>query len=425
MLVVIKSRPWLVIGLTVLILCHTTASQAADWLVVPSMKYRLMYDDNYLLNVSQPIRVSGQILDIDANIKYESENDVVDFVPKISIRRIKEKQDIANSGSGSIDQVPDYDREDYFLRLNTVHATKWMDVQFDANAISDSTELDPEQFNSFQTLATRNRWDASPVFIFQLSELINLNVGVSYSEVRYKDAEDIRSLNDYTNGNAFLGMTKVISDRLNFTLSFNGSQLQSDSNPFKNIDIINRNKTTTYVLQGDLKYEFSESESLRFNLGGRRTSFANEVLVSNQKTESSNNGYVFDFEYTKTFESNQLRASIGRFVTPSGAGLLSQRDKITLGMTHQLLSELRINIALNATRIDDLLELSAISKINDLPFRVYSSANVGLSWSLARNWFMSVAYVFRSNNYRRPLIDGESIARSHSGRLIFTYTPRK
>jgi len=420
MLAVYKSKSRQ-ISLAVLMLCSAT-TQAADWLIAPSAKYRFLYNDNYLLNVTEPIKVNGHILDLDAKIKYESEKNVVDIVPKISIRRIKEKQNFTNTGSDPVDLVPDYDREDYFLKLNTAHSTKWMDVQFNANASKDSTELDPEQFNSFQTLATRNRWDASPTFIFQLTETTNVNVGVNYSDVRYEDTSSISSLNDYAYGSAFAGVTNEITERLNITVSFTGSQLRSDSNT-GGIDI--RSISKTYVLQGDVTYALSETEALRLNLGKRRTVFENRFLDSGVNIASSDLGYVFDFEYSKSFESNQWRATAGRFVTPSSSGLLSQRDKITLSVNHQLLTDLRVNVGVNATRIDDALNFSAVSGRVDLPFRVYSTANLGLSWGLARNWFLSVAYIYRNSNYRRTLKDGESIARSHTGQLILTYTPRK
>ena len=138
-------------------LCSLSSTQAADWHLVPSVTYRFLYDDNYLTSINQPLQVFGNILDLDAEFKFESEKNVVDFVPKVSIRRIDESQDSLPQDSTSGDKEPDYDREDYYLRLLTAHTTKWMDIQFNANAASDSTELDPEQFNQFQSLATRKR----------------------------------------------------------------------------------------------------------------------------------------------------------------------------------------------------------------------------------------------------------------------------
>ncbi len=410
-------------GLVILMLCSVSISQAADWLFVPSATYRLIYDNNYLLSIDRPIQIFGHILDLDAKIKYESEKNVVDFVPRVSVRRVNESQNTTREGSSEADQVPDFDREDYFFKLQTMHSTKWMDVQFNANVIRDSTELDPEQFNLFQTLATRRFWDASPTFIFQLTELSSMNIGISYSDVRYEDAGDISFLNDYSNGSAVLGISNEISGRLGFTVSFNASLLQSDSELFNIINV--HNETTTYSLQGEVNYEFSETEAFTFMLGRRRTQFVNELQETNEIIGNSNYGYVADLKYSKLFQSNQWRVSAGHFVIPNGAGRLSQRDKITLGFNHQLLSALRFDVGLNVTRIEDLFEFSSSVGNEKLPFRVYSNARLGLRWTLARDWFMSVAYIFRSNHYSRPILNSESTARSNAGQLIFTYTPRK
>ena len=89
-------------------------------------------------------------------------------------------------------------------------------------------------------------------------------------------------------------------------------------------------------------------------------------------------------------------------------------------MSHQLLSDLRLNFGLNVTRIDDYLGIPDSDRNENDAYRVYSSGNIGTTWLFARDWRFGVAYLYRSNYYTGP----EVRAKSNSANLSITYVPR-
>ena len=259
-----------------------------------------------------------------------------------------------------------------------------------------------------------------------------MNLGVGYSDIQYEDAADVPSLVDYSYANAFVGLSRALSENTILGFTINSTLLTSDDeklNPDPDRDPTSpatykiQNETLTNSLNGDLKYEFSENDLFSMSLGYRRSDYTfTEPTAS--KDKGDNDGYLFDFQYNRQFEGNHLKVTLGQFVDPNGAGQLTERYKFTFVASHMLAYQTKLHLALTATRIEDI-QLKEQLDLPDVGFRLYSSANMSVSWSIARDWFMSFAYIFRSNHYSLPNANTEATARSNSGQLLFTYTPRK
>ena len=416
-------------GLVVAGLFFMESAHSAIWYLEPSATYRFKYDDNHLLTVDKPTEVLGHVLNIDAKFNYQSETSNLNLTPKVSLSRLRQTKEISDQ------QTKDnLDSNDFFIDLASVHASQWLDVQFNANVTQDSTELNIEDFDPDQALKTRRKWSLSPVLSYQFTELSNVNMGLSYLDVRYVDAQDVPSLVDYTYGNVFLGYTKSISPVHELSVSLSGSQLDPDSSVFVGIqpdftivETTINNTTNTYALQAELNYELSEKDKLKFSAGLRRSEITTETIDTNYVIDGSitvkepfvnktnNNGFLFELDYLKAFESFNWQFLTSRSVDPNGAGNLTQRDKVYLFAAYDFTAKLRPNIALQTVRIEELQD-------ETIPLRIYSSAQLNLRWSFAQNWFSTGSYVYRTNHYTSGK-NKSTTAESNSLLLSVTYKP--
>jgi hypothetical protein len=286
----------------------------------------------------------------------------------------------------------------------------------------------------FRVDDTRSRFTISPSASWIISELDQIQVGVSYSEVDY--ALDFTGRADAEFRSASLNYQRTVTQRQSVGLSMFASRSEStqqlnQNDPFtvnNNFDALNLNANYTYNVgeefQWSVRYGRQETDS---TIDGQRIQAAvlsDEFVAAfgdctaildvgdvaptpgnpaggdifqfvDCKRSLKSNTYAFDVR--KGFELSQIGLRISQSITPNSAGSPTERIEIRLNHQRELSEKLSTDLELIAYE-QETVNLDNIARKNE-----NIRAEIGVDYVFTRNWAIGAQYIYR---YRDDSTEG-------------------
>ncbi len=376
------------------------STQAQEWRIEPIVKFGGEFDDNARLNsrTDLEIELAGFLVDLSANIKYSSARTSFFIEPQVLIRNYPDE--------------PDFDSDDYFLRSQFSHkgqlSTVGFRVSFDQQtirtaerAISDIDVDDPVEITDDDTgrillSGERSKWQLSPYWDYQLSNVSSICVGLDYFNVDYEDVF-AGLLADYTDARVSLNYRRNFSSVLAGLLTVTGRKYDSAAA---------LGDTSGYGLQVGFERALSEKMHLTAMVGMEDT---------DQEGVETDPEVVGNVTLIRNMETIRMFVQYRRSVVASGAGRLDVRDALNFNFRRRLNEKISAGLGVRAYQTRGVGGAATIDDRNYIQLQ-----------STFR-WYLATSYVIEAS-YRYTIIDrSEAIgqrANSNQINLWFTYQPK-
>jgi hypothetical protein len=261
----------------------------------------------------------------------------------------------------------------------------------------------------FQEDNTQLRYSLSPSWSHQLTERLNFELLASYSDALYQNSSeglsDYRSLGGWLLGSYSLTEVTQLTGRLSFDrYESQGSTNESDS----------------IGLSAGVRHEFSETFRGLAELGARSTESTTAGLFG-EDVDSSSTGPLANLQLDWQRETGSWSAQIGRWLTPSGDGLLDT-TRVSVGGSQSLSERMAMQFGVQAFRNRGDVGANTTRRNRD---RDYADASIGFSYQLAPDWQLQGTYRFAWQKYEDDKVD-EGAGTGNSVFLNVSYTwPRE
>jgi hypothetical protein len=228
----------------------------------------------------------------------------------------------------------------------------------------------------------QTRWSLTPSWSRPLTERANIEVVARYLDSSYK--ETISGLQDYWNLGGWVLGSYQWSEVTDATL-----RATFDHYEYRNID----NQSDSLGLSGGVRHQFSETLSGLVELGARYS----QSEWSNQlgSFDGSSAGPLANLQIDWRRETGTVSAQLGRWLTPSGDGLLDT-TRLQIDATERLSERWSLRGGVQAYRNRGDEEGLGYSTYRD---RDYAAATLGFSYRLTPDWRLDGTYRFAWQEY--------------------------
>ncbi len=395
----------LVSGLLLLFFTNTT--NAAVWLLDPTVTLEHSYDENFRLttNSSQEDDVSTTRLVGELALKGKSERaDILSYIRLDKIQYGGDDEDLT-------------DRDNQLLGLRSKYKvsernTFSLDGLLQRDSILRNAELqlnpgdvDPINgglLNDIDTVLVeedvrRTRLRVRPRWVYRLNE--NTNLGLTY---RYRDldfsGDSGTDLVESESHSISTNIVRTISEKDRVWGSLSASFFKPDSiGPDRDTD--------TYGVNLGLIHRFSETLTMDISAGVRDSEFDNA-------SKSSDSGFTANIGATKVSERTNYRVNFSRNVAPSASGNQVEFNEIDIDIEYAITSQLNFNFN---TIWSDSDSTDDENTNND---REYIAISPGLNWRFSPSWVASTRY-----RYREKDLDNGGSGDSSGAALNISYSP--
>ncbi len=348
-----------------------TTVSAESWFFEPSVSLRLGYDDNVRLSVAD--REDDLIRTMSASAAFGVRTEVSDvaFTLQLDDSDYADLSDL-DSSNQALDLSSSFRTERSLLRLNGYY-------KLDSTNTSELETTGRIGQESKRRVAT----SLSPSWSYDLTERLSTNLGYSYTDVIYEDAE-LTDLSDYREESLFATLSYRLSELNQVSATINGSTYEADKT--------GRENDTRGISLG-FTGQLSETLSTSLSVGMQRSS--TRSLVAGGAVEStSDNSLTLDIGLQKSWERSSLNGTISMGESPSGSGTVLRTNQLGLGYSRQLSP--RTTFSVNGS----LVQNSSGGGLDDAgDDRLYLSVEPSLSWQASRWWTLSTSYRYRAQEY--------------------------
>jgi hypothetical protein len=150
--------------------------------------------------------------------------------------------------------------------------------------------------------------------------------------------------------------------------------------------------------------------------GGPRFVSSTTDTVSNSVTAQST-VWLFGASLTKKLESTSIQVNVDRDIVPSGFGLLIQRDRAGLTVSHDLTETLAASLNASGYLVSGITQLATGSTF---PESRYAYLTPKIAWKFLEWWKLEMSYT-----YGHREVDGSNPAMSNATMFMLTYYPPK
>lgn len=387
----------------------SSALQAAEWKLEPSVGIRAQYNDNVNMRTeaNNPLGSTGYTLDPKIKLAAEEQNL---WGLSLSTRgKFTRYQDLRNADSNNVYVNLDSSRqtERAMLRLN---ASLTRNTNFDDDYDTESPFAgltDDKTKRKTITFSPSVRWNLSQtsVLIFSIN-----TTDVSYDEVIYT------SLRDYTNNSvSFQAYWQVLERHtLGYTVSYSEQET-----PEVNY------ASDTSVLNVDYTYNINQSSDLKFSLGGRylntlqkdglflgcvtpspfdgpnSCAFGLPILGD---LENKNDGLTINASYSNQTERASNAFNVARNVIPSSTGSVQEQRSANYKFSFKNTERLTSSLLLDGYETETIG--GGDSSYDRTRYRIEPS----VFYKLSRDWSLSFKYSYINQNITNTDQDSTSNA---------------
>jgi len=334
----------------------TGPALAAEWSFTPDARVAVDYVDNprYLVEGGQSDR--GAVTELGAKLARRTENLDLSLAPSFRVARYRNDDDL--------------DNETAVIAFALEERSEFATWSAQSTLLQDST-LVSELGTTGLTQTNHRHYDFSlgggPQL--QLSERFFASAQVNWSENRYHDAEGT-GLVDYNYQGALVSAIYVLSERSDLSLIAHAGALEVP-------DQGTTTRDETLVLRLESKFGSRWATTLSAGPARVRTDFA------------SDQGYVFGASLERRGEMLTLSAGANRSLTPTGVGVLTQLDEVSLSADQRLTERLSAGISVRASRNKSLLPVPGTGNtFEDVDFQGLEGR---LSYQVSSQWSAQLA----------------------------------
>ena len=370
-------------------------SEAAEWSLLPSIGVRGVYNDNLLLTT----------LPHDATYGYWV-SPAAEFAGKTERLEV--------SGRVAADFVSYYGGQEsrftnFFLPLTLRYKTETDLLGFTGGFTRDNT-LMSELLTTGVVLrfTQRNQWNANPTWTRSITEKLSVQSSFQLNDTTYENGLSL-GLVDYQlfggSGGLLYQMTE--HDQIQLTGSYVNFHTTNAPSPFR----------ASYPgVNLSLTHAFTETLTGTAYGGPRFVSSTTETVSDNIKAQST--VWLFGASLAKKFESTSIQVNVDRDILPSGFGLLIQRDRAGLTVSHDLTETLALSFNGSGYLVSSITPRATGGTF---PENRYFSATPTIAWKFLEWWKLELSYTYRWRD-----VDGSSEpAMSNGTMFMLTYFPPK
>jgi len=341
----------------------------ANWTVTPSLQLTVDYDDNVRLETVSP----GSVVE-------------TTIIPEASINRSTERSDVTIDATGSYATFSgsgsqDLDGGDVILDLSAYRDnSERTRIGLDGEYIRDSTlTSELETTGEVQERRRRDFAFIMPYWTYAISESSSIKFGYEYTDVSYDNPTSL-NLFDYDLNALSATLTRQASEETEFFGTLEGARLEAPDKPEKN---------DYGSLELGVTRRFSPTLSGFVAVGGLSGDAdvaSNGVRMSKDISEG-----LFRAGINRKIPVGELSAEIGRYVEPSGRGLLRRTDRIRVRLKRRLSPTTTFTLTAVILEGQDVVGTDRIE-------REFYSIKPKISWLVTPTWSLEGAYRYRDQN---------------------------
>ena len=369
-------------------------SEAAEWSLLPSIGVKGVYNDNLLLTT----------LPHDATYGYWV-SPAAEFAGKTERLEV--------SSRISADFVSYYGGEqknftNIHVPLTGRYKTEKDLLGFTGGFIRDNTLMSELLTTGLVLRFTqRNQWTANPSWTRSITEKLSVQSSFQLNDTTYENGLSF-GLIDYQllggSGGLLYQMTE--QDQIQLSGSYVNFHTTNAPLPFR---------ASFPGVNLSLTHAFTETLTGTAYGGPRFVSSTTQTVSDNIKAQ--NTVWLFGASLAKKFESTSIQMNVDRDIVPSGFGLVIQRDRAGLTVSHDLSETLTASFNGSGYLVSGVTKLASGSTF---PERRYFSATPTIAWKFLEWWKLELSYTYRWRG-------GENLPEAMSNGTMFmlTYYPPK
>jgi hypothetical protein len=350
---------------------------------------RLRYDDNIHFTVDNEEDDLVRYLTADAAFGVRTELSDVKFTLRLDDTNYRDNSEKDNSG--------------HLLKLDSAYKLGRSLFRMNGAYEVDSTLTSELETTGYvQEHKRRVKKSLSPSWSYNLTERASTQLGYSYTDVTYEDAE-LTSLSGYRYDTLYASLTYLLSELSQISVTAIASDYEADRT---GMEYDTRGLRLGFVSQ------LSETLSTSLSVGMDRSS---SELTGAEST--SDTGLTLDLSLQKSWEISSLRGTLSMSESPSGDGM---RHTTKLGINYNRKLSPRTTFSVNTSLVENS---SGGGRDDDSDDRRYVTFEPKLSWKATRWWTLSTSYRYRAQEYTAS---NDGVARSNAVFFNLSYVwPRE
>ena len=371
-------------------------SEAAEWSLLPSIGVKGLYNSNLILTTLPHDATYGYWVSPAAEFDGKTEN--LEVNGRIA-------SDFVSYYGGQQNSFTNI-----YLPLTVRYKTEKDLLGFTGGYIRDNTLMSELLTTGLVLRFTqRNQWTANPSWTRSITEKLSFQSGFQLNDTTYENGLSF-GLVDYQlfGGSGGLLYQLTEQDQIQLAGSYVNFHTTNSPAPFR---------ASFPGVNLSLTHAFTESLTGTAYSGPRFVSSTTQTVGDNIKDQST--VWVFGASLTKKFdEGTSIHVNIDRDIVPSGIGLLFQRDRAGLTVSHDLSETLTASFIGAGYIVKGITQRANGS---NFPETRYYSATPTIAWKFQEWWKLELSYT-----YRRREVDGFSdVAMSNAMMFMLTYSPQK
>jgi hypothetical protein len=371
-----------------------SAVWAAEWSLVPSIGVKGVYNSNLLLTPLPHDETYGYWVSPGAEFAGKTER--LEVSSRVSA-------DFVSYYGGVGTQFTNI-----FLPLTLRYKTEKDLLGFTGGFIRDNTLMSELLTTGLVLRFTqRNQWTANPSWTRRITEKLSFQSSFQLNDTTYENGLAL-GLVDYQmfggSGGVLYQMTE--QDQIQLSGSYVDFHTTNASSPFR---------ASFPGVNLSLTRAFTETLTGTAYGGPRFVSSTTETISDNLTTRST--VWLFGASLAKKLESTSIQVKIDRDIVPSGFGLLIQRDRAGLTISHDLSESLTASFDGSGYLVSGITQRATGATF---PESRYFYLTPKIAWKFLEWWKLEMSYTYGNRE-----VDGSNPAMSNATMFMLTYYPPK
>jgi hypothetical protein len=254
----------------------------------------------------------------------------------------------------------------------------------------------------------RNQWTANPSWTRSITEKLSFQSGAQFSDTTYENGLRL-GLVDYQLLGGSGGLVYQLTEQDQLQLS--GSYVH-----FHTINAPSPIRSSFPGISLNLNHAFSETVTGMVYGGPRFVNSTTQIMNGNIDDQST--VWLFGASLTKGLERTSIQVNVDRDIVPSGFGLLIQRDRAGLTVSHDLTETLAASFNGSGYLTTGITNMPQGVTI---PESRYFYLTPRIAWKFQEWWKLELSYTYGRRDVNGPF----DAAMSNATMIMLTYYPPK
>jgi hypothetical protein len=370
-------------------------SEAAEWSLLPSIGVKGVYNDNLLLTRFPHDATYGYWVSPAAEFAGKTER-------------------LEVSGRVAADFVSYYGGQEsrftnLFLPLTLRYKTETDLLGFTGGFTRDNTLMGELLTTGLVLRFTqRNQWNANPTWTRRITEKLSVQSSLQLNDTTYENGLSL-GLVDYQLFGGSGGLLYQLNeqDQIQLSGSYVNFHTTNAPLPFR-----------ANFPGASLSLTHGFTETLTGTAYGGPSFVSSTTQTVSDNIEAQSTVWLFGGDLTKKFESATIQVSASRNIVPSGFGLLIQRDRAGLTVSHDLSETLTASFDGSGYLVSGITQPASGGTFPESRL-FYLTPKI--AWKFLEWWKLELSYTYRWRD-----VDGSSEpAMSNGTMFMLTYYPPK